>query len=252
MIPIPNTATKILLAFAFATVSFAASQGEIDFYNVGSEDGWNREYSVGETYNVRRVSAPTRSGETALRMETRYGDTGNGYHTEMELLGAGGPGESAWYGFSTYVPTSWVDSEQPSVTAQWWSHSPAGPPLALRIEAGEWVVLQRWDGGEENIALRPVGAVRKGEWTDWVVEAYWSDAHDGYLKVWRDGEVVHERSGPNIYWETESLRFKIGLYVWPWKNSQPSPLSSSPRVIYHDEIRVGGEGSSYDEVKPGG
>ena len=231
-------------------LSLAAGQGEADFYDSGSGDDWSREFTVGESYNVKRVTSPTRSGNAALRMETRYGDDNNGYHTEMEKLDAGFPGERAWYGFSTYVPTSWVNSEEVTVTAQWWSHSPAGPPLAIRIEDGKWVVLQRWDDGEDNSTLRAVGALRKGEWTDWVIEAYWSASDDGYLKVWRNSEVVYERSGPNVYWETESLRFKIGLYIWPWKFDAPSPRSSSPRIVYHDEIRIGGATSSYNDVKP--
>ena len=241
----------LALILSLTTLSFAAGQGAVDFYAAGSGADWSREYTVGEAYSVKRVSSPTRSGDAALRMETRYGDAENDYHTEMEKVDAGFPGQSAWYGFSTYVPTSWVDSEDTTLTTQWWSHSRAGPPLGIGIEGEEWIVFQRWDEGDRGLSKRTTGAVRKGEWTDWIVQAHWSDSEDGYLKVWRNGEVVYERSGPSIYYETESLRFKIGLYVWPWKNDAPAPRRSSPRVIYHDEVRIGGETSSYDAVNPG-
>ena len=245
-----RTITTALIGFTLVAFCLASSQSEADFYSAGSTDAWSREFSVGEPYNVKRVSAPTRSGASALRMETRYGDSGNGYHTEMEKLDAGGPGESAWYGFSTYVPTSWVDSEQTTITAQWWSHSPVSPPLGIEIENDQWVIFQRWATGEDGISEEVTGTVRKGEWTDWVVQAHWSRSSDGYLKVWRNGEVVYERRGPSVYRQTDTLRFKLGLYVWPWKDGRPSPEGSSPRVIYHDEVRIGFEGSSYEAVSP--
>ncbi len=244
---------SMLLGLLLVTFSLAASQNDRDgenFYDSGSAQGWTREFSAGRSYSVKSVSAPTRRGGRALRMETRYGDRENSYHSELEMHGAGEPGERAWYGFSTYVPTSWVDSEQTVITAQWWSHSRASPPLGIEIEGDEWVVFQRWDEGDEGLSKRAVGTVRKGEWTDWVVEAYWSDRRNGYVKVWRNGEVVYEREGPSVYRKTERLRFKLGVYAWPWKYDRPSPRRSSPRVIYHDEIRIGGENSSYNAVSP--
>ncbi len=241
---------KAALGLVLLTFGFTNSQGESSFYSAGSADGWTREFSAGRSYNVKSVSAPTRSGSEALRMETRYGDRDNDYHAEIEKFDAGSPGERVWYGFSTYVPTSWVNSEQTAIIAQWWSHSPASPPLGIEIEGESWFVFQRWAEGEEGKSRRAIEPVRKGEWTDWVVEAYWTDSQDGYLKVWRNDEVIYERSGPSVYRETESLRFKLGVYVWPWKYDRPSPSSSSPRVVYHDEVRIGGEDSSYDEVSP--
>lgn len=241
---------KAILGLTLLTFGFTNSQSDSSFYSAGSADGWTKEFSAGRAYSVKSVPAPTRSGSEALRMETRYGDRDNDYHAEMERDDASGPGESAWYGFSTYVPTSWADSEQVAILAQWWSHSPASPPLGIEIEGDEWIVFQRWKGGDEGISKRAVGPVRKGEWTDWVVQAHWDYSEDGYLKVWRNGEVVYERSGPSVYRRTDSLRFKLGVYVWPWKYDRPSPASSSPRIVYHDEVRMGGEDSSYEEVRP--
>ena len=243
--------TKLIAGFTLVML-VAAGQNEADFYSAGETDGWTREYSAEEPYSVRRVPAPTRSGGSALRMETRYGDAKNNYHAEMERVDAGSPGETFWYGFSTYVPTSWVNSEQPTITAQWWSHHRASPPLSLEIRGQEWLVDQRWSERGGGMLKQTVGSVRKGEWTDWVVQAYWSRSDDGYLKVWRGGEVVYERRGPNIYRRTDDLRFKLGVYTWPWNRERPSPRRSSPRVVYHDEVRIGGEDSGYDAVKPGG
>ena len=103
------------LSFGLILITFGlASQSEVSFYNSGVEDGWTREFSAERAYSVKTVPAPSRSGATALRMEARYGakDTDGSYHAEIEKWEAGSPGETLWYGFSTYVPTSWVDSEQ--------------------------------------------------------------------------------------------------------------------------------------------
>ena len=122
--------------------------------------------------------------------------------------------------------------------------------LNVEIRDDRWYVFQRWGRGKEGGFSQDVGPVRKGEWTDWVVQAYWSGSDGGYVKVWRNGEIVYERSGRSLYERSENIRFKLGVYVWPWKRNKPSPESSSPRVIYHDEIRIGGEDSSYEAVKP--
>ena len=244
-------AVTVLLGFVLVTFSFATSQDEPDFYSPGTVDDWTKEYSVGESYNVRSVPAPTRRGASALRMETRYGDTGNGYHTEMEL-DRDSPDGVAWYGFSTYIPASWVDSEQTVITAQWWTNSGAGPPLSFEIQGDQWLIAQRWSRREGGEVKQAVDKIHKGEWTDWVVEANWSDRDSGYIRIWRNGEVAYERLGQSLFRNTETLRFKIGLYVWPWNHDRPLPERSSPRVIYHDEIRIGDEDSSYETVNPGG
>ena len=103
----------------------------------------------------------------------------------MEKWDAGSPGETLWYGFSTYVPASWVDSEQTTITTQWWSHSPASPPLALEIEGQTWVVFQRWGKGRGGGTEEGVAEVQKGVWNDWVVQAQWSTRNSGYMKIWR-------------------------------------------------------------------
>ena len=239
------------LAFGLALSALGLAAQGLDFYSPGTEEDWTSEFSANRPYNVRSVPAPTRSGAEALRMEARYGerDDDGSYHSEIEKEAAGRPGETRWYGFSTYVPASWVDSEQVTVTAQWWSHSRANPPLSLRIQDDQWLILQRWTTGREGTMRQVVGPVRKGTWTDWVFQVSWSSG-DGFVKVWRDGEVVFERRGPNIYPITRSLRFKLGVYVWPWKDAPPAPETSSPRILYHDEIRIGDENSGYEAVRP--
>ncbi|WNR42831.1 heparin lyase I family protein [Paenibacillus roseipurpureus] len=86
-----------------------------------------------------------------------------------------------------------------------------------------------------------------------MVQVYWSYNSDGYVKVWKNGSVVHERTGPNMYNHPDGIKeFKLGLYAWNWKTTPPSPPEASPRVIFHDEVRVGDASSNYDEVKPRG
>jgi hypothetical protein len=221
-------------------------------------------------HSVRRVRNPVRAGSRALRFEIRKGEpfVANANRAELRRPGdyrvTGGIGDERWFGFSTFIPPDWESDVEGDVIAQWHA-SPdfdcetwRSPPLQITTEGEEVRVLMRWDSkpctdhdeaeGSETIHA---GDLARGRWTDWVVHATWDYDDDGMLRMWRDGKLVVDRRGPNAYNDQRGLFFKIGVYKWRWK--EPDERSRvTRRVVFHDEVRIGGPDASCEDVKPPG
>lgn len=105
----------------------------------------------------------------------------------------GSPGEERWYGFSVYLPETWLPDRAPESGTQWHqgSGAPTGsPPLRLITEDGKWHIGQR-DWNSSSVVLNDAGPCALGQWTDWVFHVKWApDERDGLLEIWKDGVTV--------------------------------------------------------------
>jgi len=140
-------------------------------------------------------------------------------------------GHERWYKFSVFVDDLGT-SREPSglgdntIVAQWHS-SPdpffrkergRGPPLALRIFDGTWGITYGWDtklhSDTKYLASNWhwVGPVKIGRWIDWSFRVVWSYEDDGVTEVWKDSELVMERTGPNLFNDFRGVYLKLGLY----------------------------------------
>jgi hypothetical protein len=159
-----------------------------------------------------------------------------------------------WYGFSIFLPRSFVPDESREILAQWHQVTEGGsPPLALLTRRGQWwVSLRDWTRPNENETLdKLAGPCALGAWTDWIVHAKWRSDATGLLEVWKNGSSVRTvpRSGRNTFANTTRHYIKIGIYKWQWNihapsppppgcSRQPDPGTVTSRVVYYDEIRV--------------
>jgi Ca2+-binding RTX toxin-like protein len=73
----------------------------------------------------------------------------------------------------------------------------------------------------------------------------WSYKSDGLLQVWRDGQKVLDRAGPNTYNDLQGNYFKFGIY----NHSIESPTD---KTLYFDEVRLGNQNNTYEDVAPNG
>jgi hypothetical protein len=209
-----------------------------------------------------------------VRFELHANDPDIGLSKRAELRWTdafvGGVGTENWYGLSIFVPAEW---KQDTVRQDWqivaqWHGIPdfdlgetwAPPPLAIWIDKNEWSIWNYWDpkpvtigGSPEPEGGREVvwrGALDRDQWTDWVIHARWAYTADGLLEIWKDGQLVATKHGPNVYNDRHSLYFMIGLYKWMW--GIPGLAWSEPtRVIYVDDVRILAGAGSYGLVAPG-
>jgi hypothetical protein len=173
---------------------------------------------------------------------------GNGDPFEFKI------GQEYWLGISIYIP-----SDQPHLKGEFlqWHKWRGGsyPNLHLRILDGQWLVKTHWSSnpsieyeGHESWWLGPP---EKDKWTDWVFHVRFSyeKGGDGFIKVYKDGQKVVDYQGPNYYAGQDHGPFvKFGLYEGAWKDQR----NIGDQVVYHDELRIGGAGASYEDVVPGG
>ena len=183
-------------------------------------------------------------------------------------------GDELWYGFSIFLPKSFVPGSVWEIVAQWhntpndWNDLFArqNPPLTLStrksdVPPGHWLVNAVWDADPvapngsfkiDGSKTWDLGAWATNEWTDWVFHIKWSYSADGILQVWKNGEMVIDYAGPNTYNDKIGPYFKMGIYKG-WKDRVTPYDNVSERVVYHDELRIAeGQAAKYSDVAPPG
>lgn len=210
----------------------------------------------------------TRSGKYALKTFLDRKNSKVSYRTELTSGGRERvvPGQDYWYGFSVYLPDSYVPDNIWEIVAQWHSApdndqeaaNNLNPPLSLHSGNGEWRVSTIWDTnaitdktkytGKRNYSL---GKYATGRWTDWVFHIRWSHKSDGLLQVWKDGKKVIDVTGPIGFNDKKGPYFKMGLYKG-WDSRTEPKGNVATRTLYHDEVRIAGPGGRYEDVAPGG
>jgi hypothetical protein len=225
------------------------------------------------------VNDPRRGAPRAFKFTLRESDpmVHNGTRAEIgRNTGASAQSHTEqWYGFSTFLPTTWQsDTQAGDIIAQW--HSPnddehaAGepgksPPLSLYITGDVIKVANSWDpkpvtldndptlgepkGGRTSLWQGPISDM-KGRWVDWVFHVKWNYDGTGFVRVWKDGQLIVSKTGPNTYNDVGTINFKYGIYKSGWNNSNGSTNTVKTRVLYVDELRMGDRYSSYDAVTP--
>jgi len=223
-------------------------------------------------YNSVELSTrQARAGTQAIRFETQ-GNVQCPGHTEAKarneiIWGAGLPGlqyhpstDTAintewWFGFSVYFAADegtvgWYDYNQDYYIAQPFSLDTLGsgsPEVNFVKQPGNdgyTYVQYRVSGGSEQPSSKPGFVPVKNGWNDFVLHYKRDPTNTGYMKIWLNGTVVHDRlTAPSAIYNHNSLRFKAGFYY--------AALNSPHRyVLYYDSIRIGDETSSFAEVDP--
>ncbi len=223
---------------------------------------------------------PVRDGVYAMRSYLHRYESEWSYRTEV-IVGADNDappdergefqftmGEEYWIGLSIYIPDHMViDTERLSDVVFQMQASPdpgedyRSPVFALEVDADRWRIFSRWDTREtsppgndftgEAVVYNDALGASIGRWTDWIVHVIWSWEDDGRLQVWRDGDLVVDRAGPNCSRDAAGPHPAFGLYKWSWRDDS-YVHNTDWRLFYHDEFRIGDSRSSYADVAPSG
>ena len=228
---------------------------------------------------------PVRAGSYSMRSYLHHYDSRYSFKTMVHVCDddQGTPddcstfrfdiGSEYWIGMSTYLPADWVDDVDSCNDLIWqFQASPddgesyRSPLLAIYIDEDQYKIWNRWDtraitpGGDmdfQGSKLLWSGSTGpdKGQWVDWVFNVHWSWHSDGRMKIWKDGSVIAERTGPNCSNDERGPYTSFGVYKWPWKPGNEGKYPDSVtdyRLAYYDELRIGDANSSYQEVSPRG
>ncbi len=184
-------------------------------------------------------------------------------------------GKEYWYGIRIFLPKDRRYDKEREIIMQWhdqpdWNlkedwRSPCveldiGPSQRRGI-ATNYLVFVRSDAkqltpskenknryqAEDQFDLGPIEG-DLGKWTQWVMHVRWSYEDDGFLKLWKNGEVVLDLPHyPNAYNDRYGPYCKFGIYKWVWKNIEKA-RGVAPRVIYYDDFYIGNAQASYTDV----
>jgi hypothetical protein len=252
----------LLLLLGFFVQKNAAAQTNIvfqdDFEGSSIFAGWDGEehccsYSLTNSTNYKRT------GRKSLRVELRKSDADVSGNKRAELTDNSYPvppeTNRRWWAFSNYLPSDFGKDQVHEIVAQWHdrpktSSVSLSPPLSLQIYKGDWIIELRYDSVDvnqdrgSNIKLKTfnLGPWQKDVWNDWVFNYNYSYNNDGYLKIWKNGQLVLDYKGKNYYNGSYDPYFKVGLYRWVWGSGWPSSLEQSiytTRTYYVDNVKVG-------------
>lgn len=226
----------------------------------------------GKQERIKVVEAPlaARPGDKAVKFTVAR--QLNSFRSELALTAE--PGfQDRWYGVRIFVPADWVfgsanTTDNSDIVTQWHhiSSLPASatgkyPSLSVSIQGTTWAINNNF--GVEGQATRDnfvaTGRVEAGQWTAWVFHIKWSAESDGVLQIWKDGVLAVDKHGPTTY-KPGHLRtpyWKIGIYHPNWRTRNEAKFNSpkstvKERVIYIDDVKMGDEHATYEDVAPPG
>lgn len=192
----------------------------------------------------------------------------NSYRSELALPHESGCQER-WYGARLFVPSDWVidPGKGGTIVLQW--HGLPGnwratfPNLQISIDGAQWRIRRNFGAAQtgptrEDIIIEE--PLQPGKWVAWVIHAKWSTKADGHLRIWKDGRIVAEKAGPNIY-TTIGVDYtpylKTGIYHANWnlrnEGRQNAFERESPvkeKAIHVTDIKVGSERARYEDIAP--
>lgn len=193
----------------------------------------------------------------------------NEFRSEIALPHEAGFQER-WYAARLLVPQEWIigATRGGDIVLQW--HAIPGnwratfPNLAISIKNDRWGIQQSFGSPQtkpDRTSTKIDDRVKPGEWVSWVVHAKWSPDADGKLRIWKDGQLVLDRDGPNVY-GTIGVKYtpymKTGIYHPEWRVETDAqrqvfeaekPLAVK-KVIYVTDLKVGDERAAYEDVAP--
>ena len=164
-----------ITAFLAAAVPAGAT---VIFENNGTTSGWS--YTSGDgSGTVTEVSSPTYRGSTAVKCYQTYSGSGDyTLHSECVKRDVGQNGQDRYYGYTFYMPTSWVNVSEGQVVMQLAADFTCcgGQQTELLMIKGTSLVLERnWGSASSQVNSKTTitATVSKGAWHRVVLHKRW-------------------------------------------------------------------------------
>jgi hypothetical protein len=241
------------------------SKGTLDRWNFSEDDRYR--LPAPDPKRIAVVDAPGMPGRKAVRMTVPRAP--NSFRAEISLPHEQGFQER-WYGARFFIPEAWeFDPNHGNDLVIQWHGIPGNfratyPNLEISIGNDRWFIRQSFGSPQTKPTRTNTkldDPVVRGRWVSWVVHAKWSPGEDGSMKIWKDGAVVFERQGPNVY-GTIGVDYtpylKTGIYRPEWnlnherKKSafgQEKPVIARKEILVTD-LKVGRGDAGYEGVAP--
>ncbi len=206
-----------------------------------------------------------RTGKQAMRFgwkPSQYNGTNPSMHSELATSPLTNGETERWYGYSIYMPEDAMANDNETIIfSQWHGIADPGfedtiPPLAFYLEGHNQIkaYYRASDKPIKTLLQQPtsqkilrLGTATYNKWVDYVVHVKWDAAgKTGVLQIWQDGVLKADEQNISIgYPQQRKPYWKAGIYAWTGKSKY------NERVLYYDDVRIGGPSANYNVVKPG-
>jgi hypothetical protein len=147
------------------------------------------------------------------------------------------------------------------------------PNLDIAVQNDKWIITRSF-GDPKTAPTRDHAtieeSIKPGSWVSWVVHAKWSPDENGLLEIWKDGKIVFDRKGSNVY-GTIGVEYtpylKTGIYHPFWHVTgdasrkddasraafDAETASNTPvknKTVYITDFKMGNEHVTYNDVAP--
>jgi hypothetical protein len=236
---------KILILLLLPVLAF--SQNIIYYENCDGTALFNTYVQKQTTtaYGITISKSIVYAGTQSARFELRDTDPMNNNGTRAEITFPTTTNLNRWYSYALYFPSADYNYDtDDEVISQWHQGGGKTPALCLRTK-------------KDRLYLRSMGTwldlglIDKDKWHAYVMHVKHSSGSDGLVEIWRDGVKVLTRQGQNMYAVTGDIKkpnLKLGIYKSGWNNSETT--LTKKRVLYFDEIKMGNEYATYNDMVP--
>ena len=173
-------------------------------------------------------------------------------------------GNENWIGFSIFLADGYYSPDEPGtwgVNHHQYHNFADSPPtcdwteigrkgISIRVDDGYWTSWVHWDDqqctpisgeGVESVYYTYDSSVT-GQWVDFVINVKWSYENDGFLKIWKDGVLITDKTGGTCHNDVIGPYMKMGIYG--------RINDEQVMTVYFDEFRLGDNNANYAEVAP--
>jgi hypothetical protein len=206
-------------------------------------------------YSFTVAGSPVLTGYNSGRLELRDTDPMNNNGTRAEISFPKQSVQDRWYVFSAYFHASdFAYDTKDEVICQWYQGlNGYSSSISLRVRQDRFrlTVIPYKGAQSEKIDL---GLMAKDTWITFAFHIKHSSGSEGLIELWMNGTKVLNRSGSNMYDlasdpEAETPNWKLGIYKSAWNGDQTSDVSR--RVLYLDNIKLGNENATLEEMTSG-
>jgi hypothetical protein len=266
---------KVAVILSLLTAPYISIQAQsrielsADFERDNIRQGWDNLENCC-SYSMTRSTNFKRTGNSSLRVELRKWDPDVSGSKRAELTDNSYPmppqTNLRWWSFSNYLPNDWQQDDVREMFAQWHFKPKSGvtvgasPPIGLYMNKGNWEVTILYDSIDINIDRGAnikertfvLGPWQKNVWNDWVFNINYSHRDDGYVRIWRNGQLVLDYKGKCWYNGSYDPQFKVGLYKWAWSSNYHNrpPSITTSRVYYLDNVKIGNTEAEFGDFYP--
>lgn len=217
---------------------------------------WKRT-SPGKDHSIREIRETNPIRRSSIRFELRTKEAWKdpkgkpSYRADLHSPLWPVTGSELWYSCGILIPKNFPTEKTRLSLIQWWSRPKPGesakaPAIILKLVNGTMVASLRHSDLQlvkqaetvPTVSLFEMEEYPLGNWNDFIFLVKWSPREDGLVRIWFNGKLIANYTGPVGYNDETGPVFRFGIQR---DNSQET------YIVFFSDCR---EGQSYDEVDP--